>query len=189
MAEQPLPRTFSDLFALAVSTVIQSRTGRVIAALFVIAEIYRLSIGPVWLQAAELKKNLALLEVAQAEAAASRKKLEAEADKAEAEAITAEQTGIAAPGLEAAVASEITEKGNVLVATAAHARDLAKTAADKMESDARLAKAKAEQAKQLAAATVEQQHQEAITSLRSLSLFIGLPIPTKLRFDPRSPNG
>lgn len=186
---QRLPNTSGGLLALALATIIKSRTGRVIAALFVLTEIYIVSIGPVWLQSAELRKKWAELHVAQAEAAASLKKLTAEADKAEHEAITAEQTGIAAPELEAAVAREITEKGNVLAETAKHARDLAKTDADKMESEAHQSEAKAYQLKQTAAANIERQHQEAMAKLKNIAVFIGLPIPTKLRFDPKNPNG
>lgn len=184
-----LPRNSSGLLALAFTTIIKSRTGRVIAALFVLTEIYIVSIGPVWLQSAELRKKWAELHVAQAEASASLKKLTAEADKAEHEAEIAEQTGVAAPELEAAIAREITEKGNVLAETAKHARDLAKTDADKMEAEAHQSEAKAYQLKETAAANIERQHQEAIAKLKNIAVFIGLPIPTKLRFDPRNPNG
>ena len=208
MSEQRAPQTFGGLFAMAGTSIIRSPVGRVCAVVLIIAEIYRLGIGSLWQQTTEFRKNYALMQVADAEAAASVQKqrdeaqaiaeeaklkkaeanaallkAKADADAMEQEAITAEQTGLAAPALEKALADEITAKGNVLIGTATAARDQAKATAERTEAQAREAAANAATLMATVDAKIAQLKSAAMIQQQNAIEYIGSPVPAELQFE------
>lgn len=205
---------FTEFLNDTAASVFGSRKTRWIAAAFAVVEIYNIAAVPLWLQTEQAREAWGLLEQAQGEADAAKKlatgkanalaadaaakraeadaailKAKAVADHMEAEADKVTAESLAAPELQKAVAAEAAARAKLLLGTASAARDQAKATADKTEAESRLAIAKTQQAKAIAGPSIERKHQEALKDLSGVALYIGLPIPKPLRFDPKNPNG
>src|ERR1700733_15200824 len=79
MPEQTPSPTFSAAMSAAAATALNSRTGRTIAALFVIFQIYLVGVTPAWIGTLEVQKMIAELEIARQEAAAATQRQASEA--------------------------------------------------------------------------------------------------------------
>jgi hypothetical protein len=203
------PRSFSGILAMAVASVIGSRAGRVVAALFAVFEIYNLTLAPLWQQAAELPRARANLESERAKAAAANdkekgeadgftakakltlaeanaavEKARSDADKMEAAATEAESGAAVSPEAQAALASKLVAAADKTTETARHAHDLAANDAAKLEAQAKEIRAEYDKVKLLATNAREKALQELRGDQRVLALHIGLPLPPALIFDP-----
>jgi hypothetical protein len=202
------PGTFSQLANFAGASIIGSRLGRVIAAIFFALQIYTFAALPVWEQTAGIREAWGKQQQVQAEANAAREKeagranaaaadatskaaeshnavmkAKADADRMENEADNAYAIAINSPAKQKAMRDASVAEASLLVETATAARDQAKATAEKMENEAALAQTKADTEGQVVAAKISGLKNKADAGTSAILFHIGPPLPPSLSFE------